>query len=667
MNDKVPHLLLINPSAEDRAVLRGILDQFTMRISEVASGLEAIELLRSTVFDLVVTDIEIGSFDCWRLARIIRSDIYPSDKSLPIIIVTRIWCERITRVTARDFDINGLLAFDDREQLPQLVSSVLASAVVGLEPQRVLVVEDHADNARLVGKVLQQRFEVEIAPDGVQGLEAWKQRRHDLVLLDVMLPGLSGEDILEEILATDPLQPVVVMTAHGTMDLAEKMMLRGAADFITKPFRNDQLRKVCDLAARREDYLLSHGQFVSKVDDLKQLQGLLNNIIDSMPSVLIGIDQHGRITLWNQQAEQVTGQVADAVLGAQLADVAPGLVDLASVELALQEKRLVKFDKQVRRQAGKLHYFDLTIYPLQDSRGAGAVIRVDDVTQRTLLEGRIVQSEKLASMGELAAGMAHEINNPLAGILQNIQVLRNRLDVQAPKNLSVAESLGIDKKAFAGYLEQRDIVSRLNAIMDSGVRAARLIETMLRFSRQGEGSLQPNNLEQLLDRSVELAESHFSLKRRFDFRMIQIERDYPAEPQTVECDAGQIQQVFLSLLLNGALAMEDKCRCRSDFEDYQPEFVLRLSYAEQTAQIQIVDNGPGMTAEAQEKIFEPYFTVQDPGVGPGLGLSVAYFIITKNHQGSMSVESTEGCGTRFMITLPLTSLRQTQAETALTE
>src|SRR5690606_4810287 len=109
---------------------------------------------------------------------------------------------------------------------------------------QVLMIEDHADTAQVARRVLRQRFDVEVATDGLSGLDAWKQRRHDLVLLDVMLPGMSGPQVLEAILAIDSHQPVVVMTAYSTIELAEDLMLKGAADFIAKPFRVEQLRRV---------------------------------------------------------------------------------------------------------------------------------------------------------------------------------------------------------------------------------------------------------------------------------------------------------------------------------------------------------------------------------------------------------------------------------------
>jgi PAS domain S-box-containing protein len=659
MTEKLPHILLVHSSPEDRRVLCESLEPVAARLTVVATGLEAIEALHHSAVDLLITDINIGEFDCWRLARIIRSGIYLSKATLPIIIITRIWCERITEITARDFDINHLLAFDHHQQLAQLAGEALQSPGEGLRLPRVLVVEDHVDNARLVNRILQHRFQVELAHEGLTGLESWGRSRHELVLLDVMLPGMSGGEVLDKILEINPQQPVVIMTAHGTMDLAEQMMIRGAVDFISKPFRAEQLRRVCELAARREDYLVSNAQFAARLENLQQLQQQLSSIIDSMPSILISVDREGRVTQWNHEAERVFDCSFAEAVGEPLEKFSQGFVDLDAVRQAMDINRIWVRSKLPLRCEDKTIYIDQTIYPLFDQKVTGAVIRIDDVTKRVKLEERILQSEKMSSLGQLAAGMANEINNPLAGIMQNMQVVCNRLNVNLGKNLEAARRCGVDLENLACYLEDREITSRLEAVMESGARAAQLVEGMLGFSNQGSTySRVPTRLDDLIDKALYLAASHFSLKRKFDFRAINISRDYlPLGP--VHCDSVQMQQVILSLLMNGAAAMEQKTLelPATERNSYQPQFVVRISEAEGLARLDIEDNGAGIENEMLGRIFEPFFSTRQTGEGFGLGLSLAYYIVTEGHRGQMQVSSTPGLGTQFTILLPLSENR----------
>lgn len=654
--ERVPHLLLVNSVLDDRVQLRRLLEPLNLHITEVASGLEAIETLQRATVDLVVTAIAIGEFDSWRLARFIRSGICRGGRTLPIIIVTRIWCERITEITARDFGINHLLAFEDRQRLPVLVQSCLKSPTEGLGQRRVLVVEDHEDNARLVKKILQTRFDVELAGDGKSGLKAWQEGRHDLVLLDIMLPGMSGTTVLDRIMKINPGQPVVIMTAHGTMDVAKNLMVSGAVDFVTKPFRADELRTVCDLATRREDYIVSNAQVADRMDRLQQLRNLLGNIIDSMPSVLVGVDQSGYVTLWNQGAEQLSGITAAAAQGRPLDEVWPDFSEMDEVRLSLAEGDIRKRSTVPYQHGGKNCYCDITIYPLFESDVVGAVIRLDDVTERVLMEERIVQSEKMVSIGQLAAGMAHEVNNPLAGVLQNIQVVRNRLSEHLEANRAAAEAADLDMTSLSHYLQSRDVNALLDTVMESGKRVVQLIENMLSFSRREDSSRIESDLVGLIERSVELAASNFSLQRKFDFRFVEIQREYDKGLPLINCNPVQIQQVILNLLMNGAHAMEEKLQklraTTSGVVDYQPRFVLRTRYANQTATIEIEDNGTGMNEETQRQVFEPFFTTKKVGEGTGLGLSICYFIITKNHRGAMRVDSVPNVRTKFSLDLP---------------
>ncbi|HEY5672236.1 MAG TPA: response regulator [Malonomonas sp.] len=655
MNSVLPHLLLVNDNSDAVKQLLLLLEPLPVRLSVVPGGVEAIEVLRSTRVDLLLTEIAIGEFDCWRLTRLVRSGIYQSSSDIPIIIITQLWCERITEVTAREFGINHLMTFADAEHLPELVMHCMQGHCSSVRRARILVVEDNPDNARLVSKILRERFDVDLAADGQQGLAVWKQNVYDLVLLDVMLPKMSGEDVLHEILSLSPQQPVVVMTAHGSIDLAEKLMRRGAVDFITKPFRPAQLRQVCELAARRDDYLISHAQFAQRLESVQQLQNLLGNIIDSMPSIMIAVDCDCRVTQWNQQAELKLGIAAVDALGQPLEDLSIAQVGMLEVRQAIKEQQVKIKTKVPNNTGGPLCFFDKTIYPLSEAGCGGAVIRIDDVTDRVLLEERVIQTKKMASLGELIAGIAHEINNPLAGVLQNAQVIRNRLDTSVNKNRLAAEALGTTMETVAQYHQERGVASRLDAIMESGVRAAKIIETMLAFSYQGGTKVKPENLAELLDKSLELASSHYSLKNKVDFKSLEIVRVYDPQLPLVNCDAGQIQQVLLNLLMNGAHAMGEKQRRLPTEQQglYRGRFEMRLSLREGNVQIEIEDSGPGIDEASLPRVFDPFFTTKEVGEGTGLGLFISYLIVTENHHGTMTVSSSAGRGATFTISLPL--------------
>lgn len=394
-------------------------------------------------------------------------------------------------------------------------------------------------------------------------------------------------------------------------------------------------------------------QVKERTSELERLKNYMQNIIDSMPSVLIGIDGSLNITQWNKTAEELVGIPAKEVLGRPL-DLVSSTWDIEGNEVkrAIDTNTQSTKNNKSRIDDGIRIYEDITIYPLHTSSMEGAVIRIDDVTAEVRLQETLIQSEKMLSVGGLAAGMAHEINNPLAGMVQTANVMKQRLlDPNLPANLKVADSLGISLKNIYDYIDKRDIPRMLNAITDSGARVADIVENMLSFARKSEEIISSHNVAELLDKTLELSATDYDLKKHYDFKAITIIKEYEANLDEIPCDGAKIQQVLLNIFRNGAEAMQEAMTP-------DPHFIIRvfeqpIVHSLKTfLTIEIEDNGPGMGEETKRRIFEPFFTTKAVGVGTGLGLSVSYFIITENHGGQLFVESTLGKGTKFVIQLP---------------
>jgi PAS domain S-box-containing protein len=393
-------------------------------------------------------------------------------------------------------------------------------------------------------------------------------------------------------------------------------------------------------------------------EDLNRLRELHSNIINYMPSILIGIDHNGCVNQWNREAENKTSILLNEAIGKKLIDVLPHLKkELDSVKITLNKNTPLKLEKIRLEKDGTTYYSDITVYPLHVDDKGGGVIRIDDVTERVRLEEMMIQSEKMVSVGGLAAGMAHEINNPLAGILQNTQVMQNRIKPGLPKNELIAQESGSSMTCIAAYMYNRGIENMLASILESGKRASKIVQNMLSFSRKSESKFAPCYPTELLDKTLELASNDYDLKKQYDFRRIKIKREYHPDTPKIMCETTKIQQVFLNIFKNGAHAMASKWV----YEDESTRnklrktlhFVLRVMPENEMVRIEIEDNGPGMDKIMQKRIFEPFFTTKEVGVGTGLGLSVSYFIITENHKGTLVVNSKPGLGSTFIIRLPI--------------
>ena len=383
-------------------------------------------------------------------------------------------------------------------------------------------------------------------------------------------------------------------------------------------------------------------------EEITKLRNFLKSIIDSMPSFIAGVDTKGRVTAWNTEAEKLTGVTAKDAMGKPMEKMLPKIdIKIDALKKAVFARNIEKFSRVHVVKGGKEYLFDITIYPLAKGFD-GAAIRADDVTEKIRMEEMLIQSEKMLTVGGLAAGMAHEINNPLAGVLQNLQVIENRLKTNMKKNLDAARESGITMSAMQKYMEKREIFPLMDSISKSGTRAATIVRDMLSFARKSDSSFKEHDLGEIMDTTVQLAEKDYNIKNDFDFKKIKIIREYKKIP-LISCDSNKIQQVLLNLLKNGAQAMNER-----PVNTTQPSFTLRIFKKDSLARIEIKDNGPGIDKKTQKKIFEPFFTTKPVGVGTGLGLSVSYFIICENHKGKMGVDSLPGKGTTFYIELPIT-------------
>lgn len=391
-------------------------------------------------------------------------------------------------------------------------------------------------------------------------------------------------------------------------------------------------------------------QVRSKIEKkLTGFQSYLNSIIDSMPSALIALDEQLYVTQWNQEASALSGTRLDEALNQPIfLAFEPLKPYLPQLKATVEQHTVERIERVTWIKDDEPKHYALTFYPLMGGAGRGVVIRIDDITQRLSLEEMMVQSEKMLSVGGLAAGMAHEINNPLGAILHNVQNIRRRLSADLPKNQEHAEQVGVELETVNRYLQSREVPQLLDGIQQAGARAAKIVTHMLSFSRRSNRQMAPCDLPALIDQAVEIAGNDFDLTIGFDFKGQAIIRQFDPLLGPVPGTANELEQVLLNLLKNAAQAIH----LRED--DSEPgRIILRTRLNPPWAEIQVEDNGIGMSENVRKRTFEPFFTTKEIGQGTGLGLSVSYFIITNNHKGQMEVHSTLGQGTCFTLRLPL--------------
>ena len=338
-----------------------------------------------------------------------------------------------------------------------------------------------------------------------------------------------------------------------------------------------------------------------KATEYETLKDFNENIIESI-SVGVLVEVGGEILGWNRALEKLTGRERSEMIGKETSTIIPE----ESLERLREERNLYK-----HRWGDLVVNFSAT--PLLDkkSQATGRLIIVDDITERVRLEDQLVQNDKLTSMGLLAAGVAHEVNTPLAVISSYSQLLHKQL---SPND------------------ERKTLMDR---IIKQTFRASEIVNNLLSFSRTDATEFVELDVHQVIAETISM------LDHQLKSAGICIEREFGAEVPLAFGNAGKMQQVFLNLFLNSkdAMAHGGTLRIRTDAD------AARL-------RIWIEDTGTGITSENIKKIYDPFFTTKESGKGTGLGLSVSYGII-QEHGGEIFVESQSGIGTMFRLELPL--------------
>lgn len=517
----------------------------------------------------------------------------------------------------------------------------------------ILLVEDEVSHIELIRRAFRQRMpeaNLLIAHNLQEARQLLATQTIELVITDWLLPDGHGVDVLS--IPEHELDfPVVLMTSHGNEQVAVEAMKAGALDYVVKTAETlTDMPHLAERALREWHYLAERRR---TEQEIIRLQHLLQNITDSMPSALITLDAEGRVLTWNPAAEQFTHCTEEQLLNNLLWDLCPALAHYRPlIDEVLATQRVAHRHREAVQTPEDVRYYDVHVFPLLSDAISGVVLSIDDATQRVHLEDTMLQATKMASVGGLAAGMAHEINNPLGAMMQSAQFLELALNPQHPRTRARLKDAGIDAERLEAYMQERGLFDYLQGIRDMGTRAAKIVSDLLSFARRGTSNHAPCNLNTLLKQTVELAATDYDLKRQYDFRDIGIVYELESTLPQVSCDHQQIRQVLLNLIRNAAQAMTDK---RAEVgTDYTPQLILRTTVVESNVRVEIEDNGPGIPEAIQRRLFEPFFTTKEVGEGTGLGLWLCWSIIHERHNGRIWAESRQPCGTRFVFELPIT-------------
>ncbi len=466
---------------------------------------------------------------------------------------------------------------------------------------------------------LGDEYQIEVVSSGEECFKKLQEDHYDLLLLDQTLSDGDGLEWLRRFNRLGVGIPTVFVTVQGDSMAALEAMKEGVFDYI---IRSPECAKAFPFVVNRAIQGLH--LMVEKVRLQKELietKNFLESIVDKAGDAISVVDLEGRVIYWNEGAERIYGYKKGEVLGQKVSEfLYPKDKILKEEEERLMKELIARVLKgevvpnvEVRRQTkeGREIIISMTLSPLLDAEGRiiGVTRICKDITQMKRAEERLLLTERLTSLGELTAGVAHELRNPLAGIKINTQILLRKKDLsETERRLLESTEEGIEK-------------------------IQKIVENMLHFAKPKVAEFREVQINPLVEDTLNILQTKLK-KANITLEFLR-EEGLP----NVWIDIHQIQQALLNLILNAIQAMEKG-----------GTLTIRTFRKGEKIGVEVKDTGVGISPSHLKRIFDPFFTTKSEGTG--LGLSITLKII-ETHGGTIDVQSQEGVGSTFTIYLPM--------------
>jgi len=518
-------------------------------------------------------------------------------------------------------EIGGILLNEDNKNMSQIAENIINA---DNEVEYVFITDSR-------NRIIMHTFRNDIQIPGIDGNASFDISGGNIIDFKAPIPGTSGgyahvgmdtTSIRKKINMENNIVAVYILT-EGALGI---LMAFIAGNYLARPIRTlvkgaqeigrGNLGYMIELDTNDNEMQTLSNALNQMSNDLKKNMDellKLSTAVEEAPDGIQIADIDGRIIYSNKAVEKIYGFSPDEFKGKRIneTNVIPDSGSNVIISSIKDSGRWFG-ELTIKRKDGKEIPIMLSTSIVKDNNGeplavVGIIRDITDMKEKEKLEKQLLQADKLATIGRLAAGVAHEINNPLG-------------------NISLYTQLLIKKT------EDQKTIKKLKVIADETGRAANIIKGLLDFARQSELELSPIDINREIDKVLTILKPQL--------RDIQLKKDFEFLPQIL-ADSGQIQQVIMNLLTNSIQSIIEN-----------GEITVRTSAKQDHVEISISDNGCGIPEENLDKIFDPFFSTKEQGKGTGLGLSISYGII-KRHRGSIEVQSEPGEGTTFTIKLPV--------------
>jgi len=498
---------------------------------------------------------------------------------------------------------------------------------------KILVIDDEESIRLLLRVSLEHKgYEVFVAEDGERGVEIFEQERPPIVLTDIKMPGMTGIEVLKQIRQIDPDTRVIVITGHGEVESAVEALQLEASDFVSKPLTDVALsialrraEQVLALKSRLREYTNNLEEMIKEATgELRAAHDFQKNLIENSIDGIVATDKTGIIVVFNQSAEALLGYTAEEVIGKTTLGTIYTSDVAAAVRIALESEeqggkdRLVNYESMARSKGGVDIPVRISGSVLFDKgQTSGLVCFLQDLREIKRLERELIENERLSAMGQAVAGMAHYIKNILNGLKGGVYMVNIGLEKNKPERLTKGWTM---------------VQNNIRKISD-------LVMNMLIYSKEREPEYEQSFPNHIVDEVCDL------MQERAGQAGITLLKDLDFSLDSCLLDSGGVHRCLLNLVANAI----DACKLDSE-NGGAGTVVVKTRKEKESVRFDVEDNGPGMTKEVQEKLFERFFSTKG-ATGTGLGLLVTRKIVDEAG-GSINFTTEVGKGTHFSIRFP---------------
>ncbi len=545
-------------------------------------------------------------------------------------------------------------------------------------PATVMVVDDTPANLRYLQELLRNKgYRVVAFPEGRAALSAAAKRPPDIILLDILMPEMDGLEVCRNLKADPALSriPVLFISALGEVEHKTHAFEAGGVDYVTKPFEEKEVlsrvethlnlyRLTRDLEAmvekRTAQLTESNRNLQEEISVRKQAekqlhaqQSLLQSVFEGIAEPLMLVDQDMHLKLFNKAASDYCRSIGiklvqNKMLCHNCSHADPEMTEACNLPPLVSKSKYLTLE---RKGIADRHRIErVVLYPIVEHgcKTGDVVIRIADITEERRIAQEMAHADKLISLGTVAAGIAHEVNNPNHIIMLNAATLSDFWTAASPILDSYCDSNGDFSVGFLSYSAFREeIPGLIESIESSAGRIKRIVDVLKDFVAKRDGlNLMPTDINEAVKNTFLLLKHTIRKKtERFDI-------SYGDGLPPVKADRGKLEQVFVNLTSNALNALPDRNRgvfLQTWFDQGQKEVLFAVH-----------DEGEGIAEQDLTRIMEPFFTTRRSSGGTGLGLAISKQIVDL-HGGRLEVESAEGRGSIFRVALPALMPEETGA------